>query len=220
MRSGVSVRGESPGRMFWASGLGHEPEPLPLVRSPDAVCAQFNRPNGVRLRFQVCRHKVEPAVPSCVCNLLAKDSLRAALADEPKPRWPEMPCVSAGLPFARRGEGLAGAGAGPNRSVAPSGELERERPAANASEEVALGVAAHVVGLDFGDAPLIHVSSGQVARRDQVPQPLGDKRLIVVVVDMAHWRSARSITRGSPQEYAASRPHQQAVTEGSPGRVG
>jgi hypothetical protein len=69
-------------------GVGHPVQTLPEVRSPDAVCAEIRRRNGVVIVFQVCRHMIEPGKPRCSCNLLAKDSWRAALADEPEERRP------------------------------------------------------------------------------------------------------------------------------------
>lgn len=37
-----------------ASGVGHPEDSLSEVRRPDAVCAQYDRPDGVALSFQVC----------------------------------------------------------------------------------------------------------------------------------------------------------------------
>jgi len=66
-------------------GVGHPVQPLPDVRCPDAVCAQYHRPAGVAFRFQVSAYSIEPAVPNRCFNLLAKDILRAALPDKPEP---------------------------------------------------------------------------------------------------------------------------------------
>jgi hypothetical protein len=54
-------------------GLGHEPQPLPDVRCPDARSRQTDRPAGVALSFQVILNKIEPSVSNRCFNLLAKD---------------------------------------------------------------------------------------------------------------------------------------------------
>lgn len=65
----------------------------------------------------------------------------------------------AGFLFSGCAEWGAGAASSPNRSVwRPSGELEGERPAADACEKMGLGVAFEVFRLDFGDAAFIDVA--------------------------------------------------------------
>ena len=54
-------------------GVGHEPQPLPDVRRPDARSAQISRPDGVTRTFQVIRNKVKPLKGSLACNFLSKD---------------------------------------------------------------------------------------------------------------------------------------------------
>ena len=69
-------------------GVGHEPEPLPDMRSADARSAQISLPDGVALSFQVSVNKVEPTEAVLARNLLAKDRCRSALADEMVPSGP------------------------------------------------------------------------------------------------------------------------------------
>jgi hypothetical protein len=71
-----------------AVGLGHEPQPLPDVRSPDARSRDTDRPEGVAFSFQVRLNKVEPAVVNRRFNLLTKDDARLALLDEVEPCGP------------------------------------------------------------------------------------------------------------------------------------
>lgn len=71
-----------------AIGVGHDPQPLPDVRSADARSAEIERPCGVALDFQVRENKVEPHEAVRACNLFAKDDARAALRDEPVPSGP------------------------------------------------------------------------------------------------------------------------------------
>jgi hypothetical protein len=80
-------------------------------------------------------------------------------------------------------EGLAGTRACPNRSVVgPSGEPEGVGPSGNAGEEVALGVATEVVGLDLEDASLVNVAGGDVSSVDKVAEPLGGVWVDFIVV--------------------------------------
>jgi hypothetical protein len=128
-------------------GVGHEVKPLSDVRRTDARRAKISRPEGVALCFHVSVYKVDPLEAIRACNLLAKDDWRAALRDEVVECGPEVPLVSKRSSLACRAERLAGAGTGPNRSVVrPAGEPKRGRPAADAGEEVALGVAGEVAG--------------------------------------------------------------------------
>jgi hypothetical protein len=90
------------------------------------------------LRLQVHCDLVKPLEGNRSINLFTKDRWRSALADEPKPLWPKVTSVLAGLLASGNAEGLAGTGAGPNSSLCgPVGELEGELPSADSGEEVA-----------------------------------------------------------------------------------
>ena len=70
-----------------------------------------------------------------------------------------MALVFFALPEARRAERLAGATSGPNRPIwRPVGDGKRERPSADAGEEVALGVVGKVGPPDVSDASFIYVA--------------------------------------------------------------
>jgi len=143
----ASIRFLSRGSNSFAAGVGHPKQSLSLVRRADAVCAQNNRPDGVAFGFHVCRYSIEPTVPNCACSLLAKDCVRAALADEPVHRGPEVPLVGVAPAFARCRERLTRARSGPDWSIVwPSGESKSEGPAANAGEEMDLSVFFDVIG--------------------------------------------------------------------------
>jgi len=80
-------------------------------------------------------------------------------------------------------EWLAGARACPNRSViGPSGEPQGVTPPADAGEEVALRVAAQVVGLDIDDGSLVDITGRDVSGADEVAQPLSGIGVDLVVV--------------------------------------
>jgi hypothetical protein len=165
-----------------ACGVGHPEKPLSYVRRADAVCAQYLRPAGVTFRFQVCENSIEPPEPNRSLDLFAKDSVRATLADEPKPCRPEMSVVSASALFAGAGEGLTGATTCPNRSsVIPSGEAQRVGPAAKAAKEMALPVAGEVVGLEIEDGALVDVSGGKMPGSGKVSQPCGGVGIDLIV---------------------------------------
>jgi len=69
-------------------GVAHEVQSLPDVRRPEARSAGIRRPDGVTRSFQVSRNNVEPSKPVFARNLLAKDCVRRALANEPEPCGP------------------------------------------------------------------------------------------------------------------------------------
>jgi len=90
-------------------------------------------------------------------------------------------------------EWLTGARACPNRSVVgPPGETEGEAPAPDAREEMALGVAAEIVGSHVNNASLVNVAWRDVSGVDEVAEPLGGIGVNLVVV-CGH---AGSFTRG------------------------
>ena len=165
-----------------AMGVGHEPQALADVRRTDARSAQIDRPDGVTRCFQVSVNKVEPAEAVTACNLFAKHDARAALRDEAQPLGPEMPLVGKAKPAAGRAERLARTTAGPDRAaVRPSGETQRVRPRADAREEVALVIADKFLWRDIAYIPFVNVAGRDQARGDQVAQPLGSVRIVLVV---------------------------------------
>jgi hypothetical protein len=108
-----------------------------------------------------------------------------ALSDEPQEFRPKMSFVGSPFSFPRRGERLAGAGAGPDGpGRGPPSEFEGEGPPADSGEEMGVLGVFEVVGLDIDDAPLIHRASGQVAGGLEIPQPLG--RVLVPLVVEVH----------------------------------
>jgi hypothetical protein len=128
-------------------GVGHEVEALSDMRGAEARSAGIDRPDGVTRCFQVSANKVEPSEAVTTCNLLAKDNVRSALADEPRPVRPQMAAIVEAASAPGCAEGLAGAGAGPDFPVVrPPGEPEGVGPDPDAGEEVALPVASEVVG--------------------------------------------------------------------------
>jgi hypothetical protein len=104
-------------------------------------------------------------------------------AQEPEPLRPQVSGVVEAEARARRRERLAGAGAGPAGAVVrPSGEPQGVGPSADASEEVALGIAVKVGGCHVGDRSFIHVSLGDLVVGDQGAQPCRGERIVLVVV--------------------------------------
>jgi hypothetical protein len=78
-------------------------------------------------------------------------------------RRPQVPLVIKPRSFACRGERLARAGSGPDRSVLwPSGELQCKAPAANAGEEVALSESGEFAWLDVLNGSFVHNSGWYV----------------------------------------------------------
>jgi len=82
----------------------------------------------------------------------------------------------------RVGEGLAGAGAGPDAwGAGVPGEAQGEGPAPDSGEEVALVVGGEVGGLDIGDAPGVDGSGREVTGRHQAAQPRDGEAVVVAV---------------------------------------
>ena len=75
----------------------------------DAVCAQYNRPDFVAIRFQVCRYSIEPVEANRLRNLLPKDSLRMELGDKPTKDGPEVAIIACAFSFSGAAKRLAGA---------------------------------------------------------------------------------------------------------------
>ena len=162
------------------------------MRRPDAVCSQYDRPNGVALSFQVRTNSIEPSVGNCVFNLLAKNELRATLADEPEHFGPEMARVFDAESFARATEGLAGTGAGPNREIiGDSSESKSDGPASDSSEQVYLREAFKVAPFDILNVPIINHARRDQAIVNQFAQPRRRVRVVFVIV-IHHFTFARS----------------------------
>jgi len=89
--------------------VGHEEQALSAMRRSDARSRNIRRPDGVSLRLQVSRNRIEPSKSIRARNLLSKHDCRAALSDEPKPRRPEMTLVREAAALACARERLAGA---------------------------------------------------------------------------------------------------------------
>lgn len=120
------------------------------MRRSDAVCAQYDRPDGVAFRFQVCRYSVEPAVPNSVLHLLANNSLRAALADEPEEGGPEVAGIGVPEPASGDGVGLAGAASGPDSVGGPKSTVKAGKgPPSDSAEGVELVVSPDFIWVEF-----------------------------------------------------------------------
>jgi hypothetical protein len=74
--------------------------------------------------------------------------------------------------FSGATEWLAGAGAGPNRSIGwPSSKLQGIVPPSNSGEEMALGVSCEIAGLHITDTSPINVAGGNKSGCDKFSQP-------------------------------------------------
>jgi hypothetical protein len=163
--------------------VGHEVQPLPDVRSPDARSAQISSPTGVVRDFQVSANRIPPPKGSLARNLLSKDDPRLALADEMEPMGPEMSLISSPLSFACRAVRLARTTPGPDPSVVgPSRKPQGVGPPTDAGEEVAASVGLEVIGIDVLDAALVHDALWYVPLQDQLSQPCRGFRIVLVVV--------------------------------------
>jgi hypothetical protein len=118
----------------------------------DGASWQYCRPAGVALGFQVSVHSVEPSVGNSRANLLSIYSVRAALADEVEPDWPEVTVIFPAFLFSSTAERLAGAASCPDWLIfRPSGKLQSNRPTSDSGEEMALSKLSKFIWLDVGD---------------------------------------------------------------------
>lgn len=153
------------------------------MRRAEARSRERDGPEGVTHGFHVSVNKVEPGSGSSSRNLLSSKDCRTALADEAFPDRPEVALVVEAALLAGGAEGLAGAGAGPDRTVVcPSAQSKSVGPDADASEEVALREAGEVIGLDVLNVALVHFARGDMPGGDEVPKPLRGEGLTLVVV--------------------------------------
>jgi hypothetical protein len=157
------------------------------VRRADARNRERDCRKGVSQGFHVRLNKVAPGIGSLCRNLLSKDNWRAALRNEAVKLGPKVAVVVKAAPSARGAEWLTGARACPNRSVVgPSGEAQGVGPRSNACEKVGLREASNVIRLNLSNAAGIYFARRNVPRSDQVAEPLGGERLVLVVVGGHH----------------------------------
>jgi hypothetical protein len=89
----------------------------------DGTSRDNGRPAGVADAFQVRLHSVEPILANRCRNLLSHDDTGPVRPDKLEEDRPEMPFVRLAFTLAGDAEGLAGAGAGPERPiVGPPGQ--------------------------------------------------------------------------------------------------
>ena len=132
-----------PGESFQsrAEAVGHPEQSLTEVRGTDAVCAQYDMPEGVAFSFHVSTYSIEPTVSNRAFNLLTKDCVRATLADEAEECGPEVSLVIGATTFSCDAERLTGTGPCPDWPVCgPACELESETPSGYSCKKVTLGI--------------------------------------------------------------------------------
>jgi hypothetical protein len=167
-----------------AWGVGHEPQSASEMRRADARSRQYGRPDGVTKSFQVIRHKIEPVMANRRLNLFSKNRCRPPRADEPEPDGPEMTRIGEAGASSGSRKTLAGTRSCPCRAlVRPARQPEREGPAADSGEEMALGKSGKIICFDIGNAPLVNLARRQMPRRNQIAQPLRWIGIAFVVIN-------------------------------------
>mgnify|MGYP003341845860 FL=1 len=179
----VNSAGEPCSLALCATGVGHEVQSLSDVRRADARSAEIKSPEGVTRCFHVRLNKVEPTEAVLARNLLSKDCWRAALANEVKPRWPEVPLIINPCSFACRAERLARTGSGPDGAViGPSGSTQGVGPDADPCEEVALSKFKKFIWYDIFNAPFIDFARRDVALFDKFAQPCSRLGVVFIII--------------------------------------
>ena len=164
------------------------------MRGGNARSAEICRPDGVTRTFQVIRYKVEPLKGSFCGNLFAKDCCRLAGSDEPEPCRPEMAFVVEALVRAGVREGLAWAGPRPDGAIVrPASLPEREAPAADAGEEVDLGVWFEVIRGKVTNIAGVDHAGRDVPALDQIAQPLCGIRVDLIIERLHQYSEAKRI---------------------------
>ena len=111
------------------------------VRGADACSWQTSGPDGISKGLQVSANSGEPFPPILRRNLLSKDRCRAALGDEVVKSGPEVSFVDSSFPLSRDRKRLTWKAGGPDGAASgPARKVEGIGPAANAGEEMMLGV--------------------------------------------------------------------------------
>jgi hypothetical protein len=176
------------------------------MRRAVAASRGTDRPHGVTFTLQVKRHMIEPIVAQSGLNLLAKANDRAALADEPEERRPQMSLVRSPASFACRAERLAWAASGPHRPViGPPGASQSIRPGTETGEEMTLGISHNVCWYDILDRSFIDFSRRYHPRLDKLPQPLCREFVNFVVVDHCRYSPyASTFSARSPRLFQGS----------------
>jgi hypothetical protein len=164
-----------------ARKVAHKPESVPQVVRTRARGFDRHCPHGVAQGFQITSHKSEPCRRAR--NLLSKADCRRSLGDKSLPFRPQVPLVCEAFALPCRRERLAGTTSCPNRSVVgPACETERETPPADAGEEVALDESGEVFAAHVLDASLVDFAIGNQTFLDELAQPRGGVRVVLVVV--------------------------------------
>lgn len=163
--------------------MGHPIKPLPDVRRADARSAQIGGPDNISQSLQVRTYSGEPSTSVRARNLLSKRDWRPALRDKALEMGPEVSLVGFAFAVADRRERLAGTRTCPNRSiVGPAGDPEGVGPSADAGKEVALSISSQVSWSDIFNRSFIYVASGDLARLNQVAEPLSGVGLYFVII--------------------------------------
>jgi hypothetical protein len=121
-----------------------------------------------------------------VRNLFSKHDSGPAGTDEGEPCGPQVSFIGESFFLAGGAEGLARARSRPRFArVGPPGEFERELPAADPGEEVALREAREIARLHVDDAAAVDATRRQHLGVYGVLQPL--RRVGVEFVVVVHW---------------------------------
>jgi len=158
-------------------------KPISLVWRVDGESRDINAPAGVVFSRQISANSVEPIVASLSRNLLSHDDRGPGGTDEAMKVRPQMPWIILSGSFAGDRERLAGAGPGPQGpAVRPPSKSSCNAPQSAAREEVALGVASEVIGLDILYGAVVNISEWDHPTRNLLTEDSACGFIGVVVV--------------------------------------
>ena len=142
--------------------VGHNPDPVPLVWSPDGPSTHHERPAGVVLRFQRS-HDLVSASQAQRRDVLNENARWSNGSNKLEPAPPQSGSgTGESGTLAGGADVLAGEPAGPDGQVGgPVGPLESERESTDAGEEVGVSKPVKLIWLDIADVPFVDLSGWQ-----------------------------------------------------------
>jgi hypothetical protein len=153
----------------------------------DGTSRDNGRPAGVADAFQVSKDSVEPMRANRCRNLFSHKDSGPSGTGEAKQVGPQVPVIGGAALLSCNRKRLARRGTCPELAlVGPAGEAGGERPSTDAGEEMALRVTEQISRCNVNNRSLIYVSGRKVSGVNQVAQPLGCVRVVLVVVRKRH----------------------------------
>jgi hypothetical protein len=170
-----SLAKSGPAALAFGVGHGDPIESVPFMWRVDRESRDINRPCRVPTALQIRADSVEPIVAKRARNLFSHNFTGPDGVNEAIKVRPQMPWIICSRLSSSAAKRLARAGAAPKRSlIRPPSHSGGGAPSADSGEEVALGVACEVMGLNVLDGASINIAGGDQPCGDVVLEPKRD----------------------------------------------